>query len=91
MSCHVELLNLVPLIDLLCCTVAAVVLLEVGNELARAVDLVITVGGDGTFLRAASLFQSALPLPPFLAFSRGSVSFLAPFGMNYQHMCSNLR
>ena len=42
------------------------------------VDLVITLGGDGTILRAAWLFQSSSP-PPILTFALGSLGFLTIF------------
>ncbi|KAK7750269.1 NADH kinase pos5 [Diatrype stigma] len=39
-------------------------------------DLVTTLGGDGTILRAASLFSLHAFVPPILAFSMGSLGFL---------------
>lgn len=41
------------------------------------VDLVITLGGDGTVLWAASLFKG--PVPPVVSFSLGSLGFMTPF------------
>ncbi|KIY50292.1 ATP-NAD kinase [Fistulina hepatica ATCC 64428] len=55
-----------------------------GAELWRAgatspnIDLVITLGGDGTILHASSLF-SAGEVPPVLSFSMGTLGFLLPF------------
>lgn len=46
-------------------------------DLVPAVDLVITIGGDGTLLFAASLFQ--LMAPPIMSFAMGSLGFLTPF------------
>lgn len=40
------------------------------------IDLVATLGGDGTILRAASLFSLHAFVPPILAFSMGSLGFL---------------
>lgn len=40
------------------------------------VDLVTTLGGDGTILRAASLFSLRESVPPILAFSMGTLGFL---------------
>jgi len=40
------------------------------------IDLVTTLGGDGTILRAASLFSLQSSVPPILSFSMGSVGFL---------------
>ncbi|GAB2287048.1 NAD kinase 1 [Dionaea muscipula] len=41
------------------------------------VDLVVTLGGDGTVLWAASLFKG--PFPPLVPFSLGSLGFMTPF------------
>ncbi|GMH11471.1 hypothetical protein Nepgr_013312 [Nepenthes gracilis] len=41
------------------------------------VDLVVTLGGDGTVLWAASLFKG--PAPPVVPFSLGSLGFMTPF------------
>ncbi|GAB2277037.1 NAD kinase 1 [Dionaea muscipula] len=41
------------------------------------VDLVVTLGGDGTVLWAASLFKG--PVPPLVPFSLGSLGFMTPF------------
>ncbi|GFZ20702.1 NAD kinase 1 [Actinidia rufa] len=41
------------------------------------VDLVITLGGDGTVLWAASMFKG--PVPPIVPFSLGSLGFMTPF------------
>jgi len=40
------------------------------------VDLISTLGGDGTILRAASLFASAPTVPPILSFGMGTLGFL---------------
>ncbi|KAI1330178.1 mitochondrial NADH kinase [Xylariaceae sp. FL0255] len=40
------------------------------------IDLVATLGGDGTILRAASLFNLRPSVPPILSFSMGSLGFL---------------
>ncbi|KAI2609111.1 ATP-NAD kinase [Hypoxylon fragiforme] len=40
------------------------------------IDLVATLGGDGTILRAASLFSLHASVPPILSFSMGSLGFL---------------
>ncbi|KAK9273793.1 hypothetical protein L1049_018603 [Liquidambar formosana] len=41
------------------------------------VDLVVTLGGDGTVLWAASMFKG--PVPPIIPFSLGSLGFMTPF------------
>ncbi|KAJ9133814.1 NADH kinase POS5 [Pleurostoma richardsiae] len=40
------------------------------------IDLVTTLGGDGTILRAASIFSLQASVPPILSFSMGSLGFL---------------
>ncbi|KAH6850419.1 ATP-NAD kinase-like domain-containing protein [Chaetomium sp. MPI-CAGE-AT-0009] len=43
---------------------------------AKNIDLVTTMGGDGTILRAASLFSMHNSVPPILSFSMGTLGFL---------------
>mmetsp|Transcript_100111 Transcript_100111/g.254597 ORF Transcript_100111/g.254597 Transcript_100111/m.254597 type:complete len:623 (+) Transcript_100111:50-1918(+) len=50
------------------------------DELERAVDLVICIGGDGSLCWAAGLFSGAMP--PVIAFAGGSLGFLTPFAMD---------
>ncbi|KAK4226381.1 putative mitochondrial NADH kinase [Podospora fimiseda] len=45
-------------------------------QLAKKIDLVTTMGGDGTILRAASLFSAHNTVPPILSFSMGTLGFL---------------
>lgn len=47
------------------------------QTLHTKVDLVITLGGDGTVLWAASMFKG--PVPPLLSFAMGSLGFMTPF------------
>jgi len=49
------------------------------------VDLVITLGGDGTVLWAASLFKG--PVPPVISFSMGSLGFMTPFKSDEYRDC----
>lgn len=42
----------------------------------RKIDVITTLGGDGTILRAASLFSLQPSVPPILSFSMGSLGFL---------------
>ncbi|KAI1003252.1 hypothetical protein K3495_g4958 [Podosphaera aphanis] len=49
---------------------------ESNSVLASKVDLVATLGGDGTILHASSLFNAILHVPPILSFSMGSLGFL---------------
>mmetsp|Transcript_364 Transcript_364/g.1123 ORF Transcript_364/g.1123 Transcript_364/m.1123 type:complete len:413 (-) Transcript_364:69-1307(-) len=44
-----------------------------------AVDLCISLGGDGTFLHMASLFTCDDPMPPAVSFAMGTLGFLTPF------------
>ena len=44
--------------------------------LATKVDLATTFGGDGTILRASSLFATTPSVPPILSFSMGTLGFL---------------
>ncbi|CAH9070553.1 unnamed protein product [Cuscuta europaea] len=46
-------------------------------QLHTKVDLVVTLGGDGTVLWAASMFKG--PVPPVVSFSLGSLGFMTPF------------
>ncbi|CCH45955.1 putative inorganic polyphosphate/ATP-NAD kinase [Wickerhamomyces ciferrii] len=47
------------------------------NENSELIDLVITLGGDGTVLYTSSLFQRSVP--PVMSFSLGSLGFLTTF------------
>lgn len=46
------------------------------TALQEKVDLIVTFGGDGTILHAASLFTTASSVPPILSFSMGTLGFL---------------
>lgn len=60
--------------------------LDVHAELHRTVDAIITLGGDGTILHAASLFSSTY-VPPILSFSLGTLGFLLPFSISpFEHL-----
>lgn len=50
------------------------------DRLERNIDLVITIGGDGTLTWAVSLFRGAMP--PVLSFAAGSLGFLTPFPLD---------
>lgn len=52
--------------------------LFITGEGAEKIDLVITLGGDGTILHASSLFKVGA-VPPVLSFSMGTLGFLLPF------------
>ncbi|PVI02719.1 ATP-NAD kinase [Periconia macrospinosa] len=44
--------------------------------LSDKTDLICTLGGDGTILRASSLFSHAANVPPILSFAMGTIGFL---------------
>lgn len=46
--------------------------------LAAKVDVVVTLGGDGTILHVSSLFDRCA-VPPVLSFSMGTLGFLLPY------------
>ncbi|KAJ3216984.1 hypothetical protein HK099_005661 [Clydaea vesicula] len=48
---------------------------------AEEIDMIITLGGDGTVLYASWLFQNA-QVPPVIAFHLGSLGFLTNFTVN---------
>jgi len=50
------------------------------DELEQRIDLVITIGGDGTLTWATSRFPGAMP--PVLSFAAGSLGFLTPFPLD---------
>ncbi|KAI5387959.1 NAD(H) kinase 1, variant 2 [Lathyrus oleraceus] len=53
------------------------------------VDLVITLGGDGTVLWTASMFKG--PVPPIVPFSLGSLGFMTPFySENYKECLESI-
>lgn len=46
------------------------------RHLSDKTDLVCTLGGDGTLLRASSLFSHVESVPPVLSFAMGTIGFL---------------
>ncbi|XP_038695050.1 NAD(H) kinase 1-like isoform X3 [Tripterygium wilfordii] len=54
-------------------------------RLHMKVDLVVTLGGDGTVLWAASMFKG--PVPPIVPFSLGSLGFMTPFYSEHYRDC----
>ncbi|CAL0304333.1 unnamed protein product [Lupinus luteus] len=55
------------------------------SALHTKVDLVLTLGGDGTVLWAASMFKG--PVPPIVPFSLGSLGFMTPFYSEHYKEC----
>lgn len=58
------------------------------KQLHSKVDLVVTLGGDGTVLWAASLFKG--PVPPLVPFSLGSLGFMTPFQSENYRDCLDM-
>lgn len=54
---------------------------ETFDAATSQVDFCITLGGDGTVLHLASLFEEDVPLPPTLSFAMGTLGFLTPFNV----------
>jgi NADH kinase len=50
--------------------------LGIPQFLSDKTDLICTLGGDGTLLRASSLFNHAESVPPVLSFAMGTIGFL---------------
>ena len=50
------------------------------SDTSLEIDLILTIGGDGTLLYTASLFQKG-PIPPVMAFHAGSLGFLTRFSL----------
>lgn len=48
------------------------------SEIVTKTDLIVTLGGDGTTLRAVSAFLNGI-VPPVLSFAMGTLGFLLPF------------
>ncbi|RKF53898.1 NADH kinase pos5, mitochondrial [Golovinomyces cichoracearum] len=46
------------------------------SKIPLKVDLTTTLGGDGTILHAASIFNTSTHVPPILSFSLGTLGFL---------------
>lgn len=51
------------------------------KDIVAKTDLIVTLGGDGTILRAVSTFLNA-NVPPILSFALGTLGFLLPFDFN---------
>ncbi|KAI5952702.1 POS5 [Candida jiufengensis] len=56
------------------------------KEIINKVDLMITLGGDGTILRGVSLFSNS-KVPPVLSFAMGTLGFLLPFDFKNNMEC----
>ena len=50
-------------------------------DLSKVVDLIVTLGGDGTVIRTASMFKTRVP--PMVSFAMGSLGFLLPFRIKF--------
>ncbi|KAJ6441338.1 mitochondrial NADH kinase POS5 [Purpureocillium lavendulum] len=52
------------------------------SNIADKIDVIATFGGDGTVLRAASLFKLHGSVPPILSFSMGTLGFLGEWSFS---------
>lgn len=52
---------------------------EFSSSCCSEIDFAVTLGGDGTVLHLASLFEADAPLPPVMSFAMGTLGFLTPF------------
>ena len=52
------------------------------SSIADKIDVIATFGGDGTVLRAASLFKLHSSVPPILSFSMGTLGFLGEWNFD---------
>lgn len=58
------------------------------EEIVSRTDLLVTLGGDGTILRAVSMFSN-VSVPPVLSFSLGTLGFLLPFDFQQHEQAFN--
>ncbi|KAI3405675.2 POS5 [Candida oxycetoniae] len=56
------------------------------KDIIGKIDLMITLGGDGTILRGVSLFSN-VRVPPVLSFAMGTLGFLLPFDYKNSMKC----
>ncbi|KAH9942869.1 ATP-NAD kinase [Amylocystis lapponica] len=68
----------VDAIDVLLHWMPSVLIVSRAGPDAEQIDLIVTLGGDGTILHASSLFKIGA-VPPVLSFSMGTLGFLLPF------------
>eukprot|EP00890_Picochlorum_soloecismus_P001830 jgi/Picsp_1/2648/NSC_00878-R1_nad kinase 1 len=52
------------------------------DELAAYLDLIVTVGGDGTVLWTCSILGALSSVPPIIPIAMGSLGFMTPFPVN---------
>jgi len=61
------------------------------DSMGSRIDFIVVLGGDGTLLFTASLFQNTAAVPPIISFARGSLGFLTPFEFkNHRQILSTL-
>lgn len=51
------------------------------------IDFCVTLGGDGTVLHLAQMFEEDYPLPPTICFAMGTLGFLTPFDAREYQSC----
>ncbi len=61
------------------------------EELGSMLDVIFTVGGDGTVLWVCSLLGTVASVPPIVAISMGSLGFMTPFSVSrLEKLCSSV-
>ena len=61
------------------------------EQLGSMLDVIFTVGGDGTVLWVCSLLGTVASVPPIVAISMGSLGFMTPFpASRLEKLCSSV-
>ena len=61
------------------------------EHLGSMLDVIFTVGGDGTVLWVCSLLGTVASVPPIVAISMGSLGFMTPFSVSrLEKLCSSV-
>jgi NAD kinase len=61
------------------------------EEVGSMLDVIFTVGGDGTVLWVCSLLGTVASVPPIVAISMGSLGFMTPFSVSrLEKLCSSV-
>ncbi|CAK9438955.1 uncharacterized protein LODBEIA_P31790 [Lodderomyces beijingensis] len=82
-----ELVNEVTTVNkLLDESVSHVIYTGKNKDIIDKIDLMITLGGDGTILKGVSLFSN-VKVPPVLSFAMGTLGFLLPFDYSNSMEC----
>ena len=64
---------------------------HIPEDLGSMLDVIFTVGGDGTVLWVCSLLGTVASVPPIVAISMGSLGFMTPFPVSgLEKLCSSV-